>query len=231
MPKGEEEGGPARVSMDEGVDRQFRVLRQYAKEKGYVVSAEHCDRGVSRNRDLDDCPGLADAIYATKRGNVLVVPSVDRLGSGYKPLIVSHTIEKKGAWLEFASGSALPEDPLVRPIVLAAFNLVNEVQRREIGARVRAFHKRSRDLGKRVGRKDRVPYGKMLHPDDPDQLIDNVAEMAVIGIMESLRNAGMSHEKIAGHMNAHGHPLRGKPLTRQRVWNVFESMKRERGGL
>ncbi|HEV3238474.1 MAG TPA: recombinase family protein [Gemmataceae bacterium] len=78
--------------------------------------------------------------------------------------------------------------------------------------------------GRRMGRLDRCPYGKMPDPngpkikdketglltDRPAAMIDNPEEQAVIEWIQQLRAQGNGLRKICQHLEAAGIPCRGK---------------------
>jgi DNA invertase Pin-like site-specific DNA recombinase len=72
----------ARISTDmqekSSVDDQHRICRDYATGKGWVVTAEHSDIGIS-GAAFGNRPGVQNALAALRSGDVLLVCDLSRL--------------------------------------------------------------------------------------------------------------------------------------------------------
>ena len=74
-----------------GLDVQKAALRAWCKANGHRLTSILSDEGVSGAKELEDRPGLADALDMIRSGKAqgIVVPRLDRLA---RDLIVQETI-------------------------------------------------------------------------------------------------------------------------------------------
>ena len=74
-----------------GLDVQKAALRAWAKENGHKLVGTLSDEGISGAKELEDRPGLAEALGVIGEGkaNGVVVPRLDRLA---RDLIVQETV-------------------------------------------------------------------------------------------------------------------------------------------
>ena len=69
---------------------------------------------------------------------------------------------------------------------------------------------------------DRVPYGTIVDPNDPDRIIDNPAEQMILERMMIMRNnEGMGYKTIADSLNSEGvSPRSGRQWWATSVRNI-----------
>jgi DNA invertase Pin-like site-specific DNA recombinase len=148
----------ARVSTTNGQDpeMQLRELREYCQRRGWIISAEYVDVGISgakeRRPELDRL--LADA---HRRGfDAVVVWRFDRFARS-----VSHLLRAletfKALGIEFISLSEQVDTSTpTGKMVFTVLGAVAELERSLIVERVRAGMRNARAKGKRIGRPPRT---------------------------------------------------------------------------
>jgi DNA invertase Pin-like site-specific DNA recombinase len=146
----------ARVStFDQEPENQFAELRRYTEARGWSLTEEYVDRGVSGSQDRR--PALDRLITDAKRRrfDVLVCWRLDRLGRSLKHLItLLDDLHALGvAFVSLAEGidATTPAGRLQMQILGA----IAEFEKGRIVERVRAGLARARMQGKRLGRQ---PY-------------------------------------------------------------------------
>ena len=103
--------GYLRVSTDQqsesglGLDAQRRAIEQAAHRQGLLVAGVYEDAGLSGSKDIEDRPGLLEAVSALKRGDVLCIAKRDRLGRDVVAVaLIERLISRKGGRVLSAAG-------------------------------------------------------------------------------------------------------------------------------
>jgi DNA invertase Pin-like site-specific DNA recombinase len=158
------------------------------------------DIGISGAANLDQRPGLLEALASLKRRTALLVVRRDRLARDTLTALMCERIAKKaGAVILSVAGESNgdgPEAVLMRTI-LDAFS---QYERALIAMRTKAGLQRKRTKGERVGQ---VPYGKRLGADGV-HLVDSPPEQAVMALVRELRASGLSYRQIVAVLNRQG---------------------------
>jgi len=171
---------------------QLADLRQWAVENRHVVCGEFRDDATSGSDSLEDRPGLVDALYASKRGMLFVVRSLDRLfRDTQKSLMFRTHLKSRGVRLVSVRepGACLetPESELQATIFMA----VAEYQRQLIRATTKAKMRQAQREGRRMSKIPPYGYraeGKLLVP-IPEQ-------QETIGRILELHGKGYGRRKI-----------------------------------
>ena len=111
--------------------------------------------------DVEDRPGLWEAIELTRAGRVLVVWRGDRLARRLFRWAIRRTVARQGGIVHVVEGSPNGEDPtatLIRQI-LSAFA---EYERKLIAARTKAAMLRHQSAGRVMSKV--IPYGWKIDP-------------------------------------------------------------------
>ena len=194
-----------RVSTDQqtesgaGMAAQAAAIAAYAKANGLTITASYSDEGISGSADLDGRPGLAAAVAAIRKGDVLLVAKRDRLG---RDVLLVSTIERmvnrKGASVVSCDGAgngSTPADQFMRHMIDAA----SQYERGLIKARTRQAMAAMRKAGRLTGT---VPFGYAVGNDNT--LVAVPAEQLVIAKIEACHQAGLSLRQIAATLTAAG---------------------------
>ena len=194
-----------RVSTDQqtesgaGMAAQAAAIAAYAKANGLTITASYSDEGISGSADLDGRPGLAAAVAAIRKGDVLLVAKRDRLG---RDVLLVSTIERmvnrKGASVVSCDGAgngSTPADQFMRHMIDAA----SQYERGLIKARTRQAMAAMRKAGRLTGT---VPFGYAVGNDNT--LVAVPAEQLVIERIEACHKAGLSLRQIAATLTAAG---------------------------
>lgn len=193
-----------RVSTEDqhlGPEAQRAALEAWAARAGVRLVAVCEDRGVSGAAQLEDRPGLQqalDALELTGAGR-LVVARRDRLGRDVVGVAaLERLVERTGARVVSAAGEGEGDDPasqLMRRMVDAFAEYERELIRQRTKAALRA--KRAR--GERTGN---TPRG--FTTDAAGRLVPADAEREALTIIRTLRGEGLTLRAIAEHLEARG---------------------------
>lgn len=143
----------ARVStLDQEPENQLLELRKYVAARGWTITKEYVDKGVSGSKDSR--PALNDLLRDAKRRrlDVVVVWRLDRLGRNLKHLIMlMDDIQALGVkFVSLAEG--IDCTTAAGQLQLHLLGAVAEFERARIVERVKAGLARARAQGKRLGR-------------------------------------------------------------------------------
>jgi len=148
----------ARVSTLNGQDpeMQLRELREYAARRGWQVTDEYTDHGVSGSRDSRPELNRLMADACQRRFDAILVWKVDRFGRSLRHLV--NSLAELGA-LGVAFVSLRDNLDLSTPsgrLMFAVIGAMAEFERALIQERVRAGLGNARAKGKQLGRPQRI---------------------------------------------------------------------------
>jgi DNA invertase Pin-like site-specific DNA recombinase len=191
-----------------GLDIQKAALRAWCKANGHRLIKVLSDEGISGAKELEDRPGLADAIdmIRSRKAQGIVVPRLDRLA---RDLIVQETIlaEVRRIGGEAFSTSPAeasyltddPDDPS-RKLIRQVLGAVSEYERSMVTLRLRNGRRRKAQMG---GYASGAPaFG--LEARDGD-LVKSQDEQRTIERIVELRDTGASFREICSTLEVEGH--------------------------
>lgn len=201
-----------RVSTEEqrlGPEAQRATIEAWAARDGVAVVAWYVDQGVSGGTEVQDRPGLVQALgelRASKAG-VLVVAKRDRVARDVAVAsLIERAVRSSGGRVVSADGVGngdSPADGFMRSILDAAAAYEREL----IRARTKAALAAKKARGEAAGE---VPFGFRL---EAGKLVRDDVEGAIVDAVNELRAAGLSLRAIVGHLEARGFVSRsGRPL-------------------
>jgi DNA invertase Pin-like site-specific DNA recombinase len=143
----------ARVSTpDQRVEAQLYDLRKLAAQRGFEVSREYCDRGVSGSKARR--PGLDAMIADARRGefSVLLVAAFDRVARSTKNFL-EIVDELQDLGIEFISArEAIDTSTPMGKMFVTLIGSIAELEKSILTERIRAGMRRARMEGQRLGR-------------------------------------------------------------------------------
>ena len=141
---------------------QARELREYAQRRGWQVSREYVDRGVSGSKDSRPALNELLADVHQRRCDVVLVWKLDRLGRSLRHLVNTLAeLEARGV----AFVSLRDNLDLSTPAGRLMFNVIGamaEFERALIQERVKAGLRNARAKGKRLGRPKVAADGRQI---------------------------------------------------------------------
>lgn len=190
---------------------QLVDLRRYAAAHDLQEVAEFHDDALSGADSWESRPGMTAAYKAIKRGMVFLVAKYDRLfRDALQGLAFAGLIEAKGAKVlsigEEAASLNTPEARLMRTIFFAIGQYTRETGNVRTGNSMR-YHQSN---GRRMGRRDRCPFGFRASSVNPEALERDEKEQAVIAQIVHLRATGESWRSICEILDREGIRRRGK---------------------
>jgi DNA invertase Pin-like site-specific DNA recombinase len=158
------------------------------------------DIGISGGAQLEDRPGLAQALVALQPGDRFVVYRLDRVARDLMTqLVIEDQVRKAGAVLISCAGEGTgaegPEAKLFRQILGA----IAEFERAMIKARTRAAMAVKRAKGEKMG--GQTPFGYVA---EAGKLVPDVAEQAVIERIVGWRGDGVTIRGVVDKLNGLG---------------------------
>jgi site-specific DNA recombinase len=202
------------------VEKQAERCKAYCVANGYEILAEYSDKDAS-GRSADDRPGLQAALAeAARRRAVLVSFDLSRLARNVEDARrIDRQLRKRGAALAFVV-ERIDTSTAVGRLMFTIFASFAEYQREAICERTSLAMRRHQYVGgRRMGRRDRVPFGYRA---DGDKLIENPDEQRAIALMVEQRRAGRSLREIASILDDRGIPCRGPRWSHATVSKVLK---------
>lgn len=209
-----------RVSTDEqqlGQDVQRAAISEWAARSGIEIMAWTEDVGVSGGAELEDRPGLGEALglMVAYDAGVLVVSRRDRLARSVAVAVaVERAVASIGGRIVAADGVAVAdtaEDRMVRTILDA----VAEYERMTIRLRIRAAAAAAK---KNLERWGGVPWG---YDERDGKLVANAQELEIADRIIELRGEGWSWDQIAAALNRVRESKTGKKWYGNTVRRIF----------
>jgi DNA invertase Pin-like site-specific DNA recombinase len=184
----------------ESCETQQAYCEAHAEKMDYTVAAVFEDRAMSGS-DADR-PGLASAVAALKRGDVLLVYKRDRIARDV--LLAELTLRQAtaaGATIEAVTGDIAGDasDPTIA-FVRQIMNAVAELERKQIADRTSAAMLHHQRNGRRMGRF--APYGWQVDPADGSRLVPLESELGALARIKELAGGGDSAYAIARKLQA-----------------------------
>ena len=211
------------------LDQQLDICRSYARMRGIVIVEEVTDPFESaRKIPLFRRPGgqrLAELPVFVKH---IITPKIDRLfRCSEDGLRLMQHWRKRGIAVHFVDqgGNSLNMHTAVGRWMVRSLLSMSEFEADLISERTKATMLFRQANGQRMTRKDQLPLGWMLDPDDPTEKSTVVcqAEWELLELLESLHNAGLSTGQVAKNLNEKNTFIRGRPWTSN---SVAKALKR-----
>jgi DNA invertase Pin-like site-specific DNA recombinase len=143
----------ARVSTpDQHVETQLYDLRKLAAQRGFEISREYCDRGISGSKARR--PGLDAMMADARRGefSVLLVAAFDRVARSTKNFL-EIVDELHDLGIEFISArEAIDTSTAMGKMFVTLIGSIAELEKSILVERIRAGMRRARMEGQRLGR-------------------------------------------------------------------------------
>jgi DNA invertase Pin-like site-specific DNA recombinase len=191
-----------------GLEIQEQAIRSWAKAHHHKIVTVIADEGISGAKELDDRPGLAEALARVGNGVVggICVARLDRLA---RDLVLQEQllaeIRRQGGDLfttSTAEASYLSDDPddPSRRLIRQVLGAVSEYERSMIALRLRAGRRRKAEKGGYAF--GSPPLGWRA---EKGQLVVDDVEAKALARMAELRHDGASLREIATVLMDEGH--------------------------
>jgi DNA invertase Pin-like site-specific DNA recombinase len=139
-------------SPDQHIETQLYDLRKLAAQRGYEVTREYCDRGVSGSKAKR--PGLDAMMADARRGefSIVLVAAFDRIARSTKNFL-EVVDELTSLSVEFVSArEAIDTSGPMGRMFLTMVGSIAELERSLIVERIKAGMRRAKIEGRRLGR-------------------------------------------------------------------------------
>jgi DNA invertase Pin-like site-specific DNA recombinase len=207
-----------------GLEAQRASIEQTAARLRLELAATYTDAGLSGTLSVEARPGLADALNALRRGDVLIVAKRDRIARDVLvSVLIEREVAKKGARIVSAAGEGTDSDDPSAIFTRRILDAVGELERALTAARTRAALRAKRAKGECAGTQ---PFGfrtngdgRTLHP--------HADEQHILNVIHECRAAGYSHRATAAELNRlHLLTRAGTPWQHQYVQGVLTTIAR-----
>lgn len=190
-----------------GLAIQKTALRAWCKANSHKLVAILCDEGISGAKELEDRPGLADALgmLRDKQAQGIVVPRLDRLA---RDLIVQETVLAEirrigGTAFSTSPAEATyltddPDDPS-RKMIRQVLGAVAEYERSMVVLRLRNGRRRKAQMGGYASGAPAFGYEAR-----DKALVESEAEQATLKRIVELRDMGASFRGICATLESEG---------------------------
>jgi DNA invertase Pin-like site-specific DNA recombinase len=200
-------------------------MRKYCEDKGYEISAELRDKGISGGMDR---PVLWDAVYLLGRGDILLCWRLDRISRDvYMMFTIQRSVKSRGAKIESVSGEGTVGETNEDWLIMTMLTTLSEYERRVIRYRTSQALLHYQRNGINVSGKN-PPFGYSVDPSNPKRLVRNEKEQTVLRLIMRRREKGYSYEAIANwlRLNKIGNRGQGR-WHKDRIWKLVKSQERE----
>lgn len=207
-----------------GLDVQQQQVRECSKRVGFRLVATTRDEGVSGGLEVEERPGLAEALAMLEAGeaNVLVVARLDRLARKLtiQEAALAHAWRHGARVWSCDIGEVLQDDPddPMRTAMRQMAGVFAQLERGMIRARMREGRRRKAERGGYAFGSPAFGYHSqngVLVPDEREQ--------AALTRMVELQAEGLSLRQIADRLHEEGHrSKRGGRWHPQTVARVLE---------
>jgi len=200
---------------------QFQRIRAYCQANDYQIVAVRWDRDLSGERS-DNRPGLARALADAKcHKAVLVVFKFNRMARNTEDML-RMVRELREAGADFASVlQQVNTRGYTGKLFLTILAAFDEMEREAIAEHTAVAMRHHQANGRRMGRVDKCPYGKMPDPNGPQiegrdgkrrpaRLIDHPGELAILVQIRQKTVEGIGARAITTWLNDQNIPCRGK---------------------
>jgi DNA invertase Pin-like site-specific DNA recombinase len=162
--------------------------------------------GSTEGRD-----GLESAIkHACKIRGILAVYDLDRLSrKALDALRIAERLQKRHVDLMLLIEQIDTTTPMGRLMFGIKANMGQYV-RETTAARTSVAMRHHQAVGRRMGRKDRLPFGTRCSEGDSSVLVPDDSEQATIARMKTLNSDGLTYRAICRILDAEGLTRRGK---------------------
>lgn len=201
-----------------GLSAQQTAIEATATKLGMPLVAVYTDAGISGRAKLEQRPGLADALNALRRGDVLVVAKRDRIArDSFMAVLIEREVARKASRIVSAGGEGTESDEPSAIFTRRILDAVAELERSLIAARTRAALQAKKAQGFRVGN---IVRGWQLGPDG--KLVPHEGEQSMIETVYMLRDQNMTMVTIAEVLYERGfRSRRGRRLCWQAIQKVL----------
>lgn len=201
----------AQADSGAGLEAQLNACQTYAQRSDLEIHRIFRDEGISGAAEMEDRPGLMEALTELRKGDVLLVAKRDRLARDtYAVAFIKRAVEKKKARIVSAAGEGTDQNDPASKMLTGIVDVFAEYEREVIKARTKAALQAMKRDGKRVGH---IPFGFRLC-DNGIHIEESPDEQDILRQMNELRAEGLSIRAIAMALNERGAFNRG-----QATWN------------
>ncbi len=194
----------------DSIKTQLDRMRAWCVAFGYEVIGEYADAALS-GKSAEGRPDLELAIaHACKSKAALLIYDLSRLSRKTRDALdIAERLHRARADLVSITqqiDTTTPYGELFFTVMAA----INHLNRRVGNMRTADAMRHYQDLGRRMGRSDRTPFGKKPKDGAPDQIEDNPEELSTMERMKSLRAEGKTYRQICQVLDEEGRQRRGK---------------------
>lgn len=210
----QDQDGNALFKAEDGqtIECQIETCREYCRLRGIEVVDVIEDRFESaRSTPLGERENGKRLLALPRSTTEIVAAKLDRLfRDSADGIVLMREWQKAQKNVHFADqggNSINMGTPIGRMMVRTLLSMA-EFEADMIADRTSTMMQHRQSMGQRMTRKDCVPYGKMVDPENAANLIDNPDEIEVINKVRELRDEGLGLRAICREMKIAGEKIR-----------------------
>lgn len=211
------QAGAVNRSLDIQLEQEQQALRQYCKERNWVLADFLVDHAAPWNADFADRDEASRLLSLLKEGDSVLVYALERMFSScYDASAIIERFKEEGIALHVVELGGDVTDTGFTLDVIHAARLFAGLERRRSVERIKNVKKNQRSKGRYLG--GSRPFGYMIHSNG--RLIENPLEQKVLKRILQLRNQGKSLRAIAEEVSTPVAPVSFKTVQRILQRNV-----------
>lgn len=206
------------------IEAQRQDIEQYCNDNDIDLIAVYDDRGVSGKVSPLNRTGFQKALENVEKidgEKILICSKRDRMSRNGDFNLAEYFIRKAGGTIK-ALDTDESQDDFTRMVMDAIMDLAAKIEHHNITQRNRRMHRHLKERGKVGG--GQAPFGYRFVKDGNlgTDLAKNEVEYPTVLMMQAWREAGLSLQKIANHLNGDNLLNRGNAWSKQSVKNVLD---------
>lgn len=204
------------------IESQIKMCSSYCELHGYRIEDTHVDEELS-GKTMEGRVGLESALKTCCRlGNesVLVVYSLSRMArSTIDAINIANRLSNSGADLASVKESIDTSTGMGR-FIFTVFAALDELERERISERTKDVMRSASMSGRRMTRKDRVPYGYKAKGNQ--HIVPDASEQNTIKKIIEWHKEGKGPQRISTLLNKSGLKPRGQKWYSTTVTSIVE---------
>lgn len=211
------QNGANKHTLDIQLEREQQALRQYCKERNWVLEDFVVDHSAPWNVDFADRDEASALLARIESGDTLLVYALERVFSScYDASAIIERFQAAGIALHVVELGGDVTDTHFSLNVVQSARLFAGLERRRSVERIKNVKRNQRSKGRYLG--GSRPFGYMIHSNG--RLIENPMEQKVLKRIIQLRDQGKSLRSIADEVSTPVAPVSFKTVQRILQRNV-----------
>lgn len=178
----------------QSLDDQLTKLRNWCQSNSLDVERVFCEPGVSGGKSYKERPQLSELISNIKKGELLAIASLDRLGRSVSDVLNICEIAKKSGWyIWFHNLNILYPSDMFSEMLITLMSSVSQIERNLIAERARSSWQYRKENG--------FIKMKPWFMREADTELETFKRQQIVDTVKNLYQEAFSFTYIADHLN------------------------------